>query len=403
MTKHRRIGPLVIGSLIVLAVAAAVYMALRSPPVPVDLGKIRRGAMQVTIDDEAETRAHDVFVVSAPINGRLLRVEPEPGDQLVAGKSIIARMAPATPDFLNARALDETRARVRSLEAMVASSSARVSQAVAGRDLARREYKRNQELYKRGFLSQAGLDRARMSRDQAEALVTEAQRTAEATRFDLNAARATLVSPESGGEGAAGTLLVKAPISGRLLRVRQKSEATVAAGTPLVEIADPSGMDLVTDLLSSDAVKVRPGAAATLEQWGGSHPIKARVRLVEPAGFTKVSALGVEEQRVNVILDFVGPPAEREGLGDGYRGIVRIVTWSSPDVLTVPASALFRAGNDWALFLVVGNRAKLMRVRVGASNADAVQLLTDIEPGAQVILHPGDRVADGVRVAQRGN
>lgn len=403
MTRHRRIGPLVIGSLIVLAVAAAVYMALRSPPVPVDLGKIGRGAMQVTIDDEAETRAHDVFVVSAPINGRLLRVEPEPGDQLVAGKSIIARMVPATPDFLNARALDETRARVRSLEAMVASSSARVSQAVAGRDLARREYKRNQELYKRGFLSQAGLDRARMSRDQAEALVTEAQRTAEATRFDLNAARATLVSPESGGEGAAGTLLVKAPISGRLLRVRQKSEATVAAGTPLVEIADPSGMELVTDLLSSDAVKVRPGAAATLEQWGGSHPIKARVRLVEPAGFTKISALGVEEQRVNVILDFVGPPAEREGLGDGYRGIVRIVTWSSPDVLTVPVSALFRAGNDWALFLVVGKRAKLMRVRVGASNADTVQLLTDIEPGAQVILHPGDRVADGVRVAQRGN
>lgn len=403
MTRNRRLGPFVIGSLIVLAVAAALYTALRTPPVPVDLGKVGRGAMQVTIDDEAETRAHDVFVVSAPINGRLLRVEPEPGDQLVAGKSVIARMVPATPDFLNARTLDETRARVRSLEALVASSSARVSQAVAGRDLARREYKRNQELYKRGFLSQAGLDRARMSRDQAEALVTEAQRTAEATRFDLNAARATLVSPESRGEGASGTLLVRAPISGRLLRVRQKSEATVAAGTPLVEIADPAGMELVTDLLSADAVKVRPGAEATLEQWGGSHPIKARVRLVEPAGFTKISALGVEEQRVNVILDFVGPPAEREGLGDGYRGIVRIVTWSSPDALIVPASALFRAGNDWALFQVEGNRAKLRRVRIGAANADTVQLLTDIKPGAQVILHPGDRVVDGVRVAQRGN
>jgi HlyD family secretion protein len=359
--------------------------------------------MQVTIDDEAETRAHDVYVVSAPINGRLLRIEPEPGDQLVAGKSIIARMVPAAPDFLNVRTLDETRARVRSLEALVASSSARVAQALAARDLARREFKRNEELYRRGFLSQAGLDRARMSRDQAEALVIEAQRTAEATRFDLNAARATLVSPESGSDGRSDALLVKAPISGKLLRVRQKSEATVAAGTPLVEIADPAGMELVTDLLSSDAVKVKPGAAATLEQWGGPRPIRARVRLVEPAGFTKTSALGVEEQRVNVILDFEGPPAQREGLGDGYRGIVRIVIWSSPDVRIVPASALFRAGNDWALFLVEGGRARLRRVRIGAANADIVQLLTDIEPGAQVILHPGDRVADGVRVAQRGN
>lgn len=401
MKGKRRIGPLMITALVVAALAAAVFVALRNPPVPVDLGKIARGPMQVTIDDEAETRAHDLYVVSAPINGRLLRVDVEPGDMLTAGKSIVARMMPANPDFLNARTGGEARARVRSLEAMAAATAARIPQAVAERELARRDLARNTSLFKRGFLPQADLDRARMARDHADALVIEVRRAAEAARYDLAAARAALTDPDRMDGRKAGVFTLLAPVSGRVLRIPQKSETVVAAGTPLVEIGDPSKLELVTDLLSADAVRIKPGAAATLEQWGGNHPIHARVRLVEPYGFTKISALGVEEQRVNVVLDFVGPARERQGLGHGYRGVIRIVTWSAPDVLTVPASALFRDGNDWALFVVQDGRARLSRVRIGAVNADQAELLTPLQPGVMVVLHPGDRVADGVSITRR--
>jgi HlyD family secretion protein len=398
---HRRIGPIVIGGLVVLAVVAAIFFTVRKPAIPVDLGRVSRGPMAMTIDDEAETRAHDVYVVSAPINGRLLRLALEPGDRLNAGQSIIARMMPAEPDFLDERRLGEARARVRSLEAMAASTAARISEARAERDLAHREFDRNQSVFQRGFLSQAAIDRVRMTRDRADAFVIETQRAAEATQFDLAAARATLTSPSGRNAATSQVFTVVAPVSGWVLRVPQKSEATVPAGTPLVEIGDPKGLELVTDLLSTDAVKIKPGAKAMLEQWGGNRPIEARVRLVEPYGFTKISALGVEEQRVNVILDFVGPPGDRAGLGHGYRGIIRIVTWSSPDVLTVPASALFRSGNDWAIFVVENRRARLTRASIGAINPDQAELLTKILEGSKVILHPGDRVVDGVRVQAR--
>lgn len=397
--QRRRIGPLVIGALVVIAVGLAVFFTLRKPVIPVDLGQVSRGRMAVTIDDEAETRAHDVFVVSAPIGGRLLRVPLEAGDPVRADDSIVARMVPADPGLLDARQYDEASARIRALEETAKSAAARIVEARAERDLARREFDRSAAILARGFVSRATMDRARMNRDRSAASVIEAERAAAAARYDLAAARATLKRTSSGvGDEA---ITIGAPVSGRVLRIVQKSEATVVAGMPLVEIGDPATLELVTDLLSADAVQIKPGAAATLEQWGGKHPIPARVRLVEPYAFTKVSALGVEEQRVNVVLDFTGPPAEREGLGHGYRGIVRIVTWSSPDALRLPASALFRAGDDWAVFMVEGQRAKLVRVRIGAANPDFVQLLDPLAPGTRVILHPGDRVADGVRVKPR--
>jgi HlyD family secretion protein len=392
-------GPLVIGALVVIAIGLAVFFALRQPEVPVDLGQVSRGPMAVTIDDEAETRAHDVFVVSAPTSGRLLRVPLEAGDLVRADQTIVTRMVPADPGLLDAREYDEAKARIQALEETAKSAAARIVEARAERDLARREFDRSATIYARGFVSRATMDRARLYRDRSAALVTQAERAAAAARYNLAAARATLKRASNGVRDDAIT--IRAPVSGRVLRIAQKSEATVAAGMPLVEIGDPDTLELVTDLLSADAVRIRPGALATLEQWGGPHPIPARVRLVEPYGFTKVSALGVEEQRVNVVLDFTGPAADREGLGHGYRGIVRIVTWSSPDALRMPASALFRAGDDWAVFVVEGGRARLVRVRIGAANADVVQLLDPLAPGTMVILHPGDRVADGVRVKPR--
>jgi HlyD family secretion protein len=394
-----RIGPVMIGALVVIAIGLAVFFALRQPQVPVDIGQISRGPMAVTIDDEAETRAHDLFVVSAPISGRLLRVPLEAGDVVRAGETIVARMVPAEPGLLDTRTYGEISARIQALEETAKSAAARIIEARAERDLARRDFDRSEAIHARGFVSKATMDRARMNRDRSAAMVTEAERAAAAARYELAAARAMLKRASNGGGDA--PITIRAPVSGRVLRIAQKSEATVAAGMPLVEIGDPAALELVTDLLSADAVRIKPGAVATLEQWGGKLPIPARVRLVEPYGFTKVSALGVEEQRVNVVLDFTGPPAAREGLGHGYRGIVRIVTWSSPDVLRVPANALFRAGDDWALFVVAGNRARLVRVRIGAANADFVQLLDPLAAGTRVILHPGDRVADGVRIKPR--
>lgn len=402
MARRTRIGPLVIGSLIVLALAAAVIIALRKPAVPVDLGEVTRGPMAVTIDDEAETRAHDVYIVSAPVTGRLMRVEADPGDRVVAGRTVVARLVPAAPGFLDARTVSELRARVEALADGASAAAARVREARAQRELAVADFARQQEIFRRGFLPKASLDRSRMARDSAVATVAEAERSAASAAHSLAAARASLAQPGS-RNGGGGVVPVTAPVNGWVLRVPQKSEATVIAGTPLVEIGDPGGLEIVTDLLSADAVKVAPGAEAVLDQWGGDLPIRARVRRVEPYGFTKVSALGVEEQRVNVILDFTGPPEERARLGHGYRGIVRIITWSRNDALTVPASALFRDGNKWALFLVEGGRARLKQVRLGHTNADRAELLTPLATGARVVVHPGDRVEDGVRVRERGD
>jgi HlyD family secretion protein len=398
-SMRRRIGPWAIGVLVATAIGLAVFFTLRQPEIPVDLGQVSRGPMAVTIDDEAETRAHDVFVVSAPIGGRLLRVSLEAGDLVRAGQTIVARIVPADPGLLDARTYDETSARIKALAETAKSAEARIVEARAERDLARREFERSAAVHARGFVSKATMDRARMNRDRSAAMLVEAERSAAAARYNLAAARATLERASTGARDDAVT--IRAPVSGRVLRIVQKSEATVGAGVPLVEIGDPATLELVTDLLSADAVQIKPGAVAILDQWGGKQPIPARVRLVEPYGFTKVSALGVEEQRVNVILDFTGPAAGRERLGHGYRGIVRIVTWSSPDVLRVPASALFRVGDDWAVFVVDGNRARLVRVRIGATNPDLVQLLDPLAPGTKVILHPGDRVADGVRIKPR--
>lgn len=399
MIQRRRIGPLIIGGLLVLVLAATIFAMIRKPAVPVDLAKVQRGNLAVTIDDEAETRTRDVYIVSAPITGRLLRVSVEPGDQVRAGQPL-AQMMPMQPQFIDTRQQAELRARVSALEAMAAGAAARISEAKAARDLASANLSRNRAIYERGFLAKAGLERAQAEADRADAALLEARRSAEASRFDLAAARAALAQPL--GQVAVGSALaITAPVSGWVLRIPQKSEASVGAGTPIVEIGDPAKLEIVTDLLSADAVRIKPGAEAWLDQWGGDQPILARVRLIEPYGFTKISALGVEEQRVNVLLDFTGPVEQRARLGYGYRGIIRIVTVSKANVRLVPISALFRVGQDWALFVVEGGRARQRIVKIGAMNAEKAELLSPMPVAAQVIVHPGDRVADGVRVTQR--
>lgn len=399
MARRRRAGPVILALLLVAAVAAAIAMALRRPPVPVDLGAVAREPMQVTIDEEGETRARDVYVVAAPVGGRLLRVAFEPGDTVVARRSVVARLLPSAPTPLDARLLAQSAARVRALDASLAAAQARVAEAEAARRLADRELERQTRLQASGFVAEAVLDRARTAHDQAEAALLEARRAVDAARFDLAGARAAMAPPTA--PGGQGPVDLRAPVSGAVLRVLRESESVVAAGTPLLEIGDPADIEIVADLLSEDAVRVRPGAPALVEEWGGERPLHARVRRIEPSGFLKLSALGVEEQRVNVILDFDEAPAARPRLGHGYRVMVRIVGWSSPAALTVPASALFRSGDTWTLFVAEKGRARRVAVKVGHINPDRAELLTELPIGARVILHPSDKVADGVRIAVR--
>jgi HlyD family secretion protein len=399
-SRYFRPGPTVLVLLIAAIVAAALYLSIRKPPYQVDLAPVTRGPLTVTIDDEGETRVHDLYVVSAPINGRVLRIELEAGDPVVAGETVVARMVPADSDFLDPRSEARVREQVRALDDVVASSASRVAQARAARTLALQEQGRINALFKRGFATRASLDRANAAVAEANAGLSQASQSAEAASHDRDAARANLMTPR-GGSAPGKVLAVRSPVSGTVMRLPRESETTVLAGAPLIELGNPRDLEIVTDLLSADAVRIKPGASVRIENWGEAKPLKAKVRRIEPYGFTKISALGVEEQRVNVIIDITDPPAVWGRLGHGYRVIVRIAEWESPDSLQLPVSALFREKGAWAVFAVEGGKARLMPVQVGRMNNETAEVLGGIAKGAEVILHPSEKITDGARVARR--
>lgn len=394
-------GPRILLALLIAAIAAAVIVALREPAIGVETGTAVRGPLVVTVNDLGETRVTDLYVVSAPITGQLLRVPLKPGAPVVPRSTVLARIQPVEPGPLDARAYAQAQAEIRSLQAQLAAARSRVSEARAEQMLAEREFDRTSQLAGRGFVSRANVDRARMARDRSRAAVAEANQTALATGQRLQAARASLLVAGTSASGA-GAVNVTSPVPGFVLRVPQESERVVVAGTPLVEVGDPDQLEIVTDLLSADAVRVQSGADVLIEDWGGDRPLKGRVRLVEPYGFTKISALGVEEQRANVVIDFAEPREAWRRLGHGYRATVRIVTSSVPRALKIPISALFRTGREWSVFVVdSGGRARFRSVDVGRMNDDEAEVRRGLTAGERVILHPSDKVKDGVRVRQR--
>ncbi|HEX6998337.1 MAG TPA: HlyD family efflux transporter periplasmic adaptor subunit [Gammaproteobacteria bacterium] len=381
--------------------AVLLVLAFRPQAVAVDIAEVTRGAMRVTVRDEGRTRVRNEFVVSAPVGGLLLRVDLKPGAHVHAGQTV-ARILPGAPPFLDAREHADARAAVEAAEAALAAARAELEQAEAQAAYARSEAERVSAVYERGLTSAEALDRARLELRVAEGALRTANEAVRAREAELDRARIRLLQP-SKAEGPAEPVEVPAPVSGRVLRVTQESESVVAAGAELMLLGDPRDLEVVVEMLSTDAVQVQPGAEAIIENWSGgdAEPLSGRVRLVEPYGFLKISALGVEEQRVNVIVDFTGPPEEWSSLGHGFRVEAAIVTWQADDVVQAPVAALFRDAGQWAVFRVQDGRARLTRVEVGHDNGRTAEILSGLEAGDRVVLYPGEALADGARVRAR--
>ncbi len=386
----------------VLLLAGLLGYAFWPRPIPVETGAVRRGAMMLTIDEEARTRVRQRYVVSAPVAGRLLRVTLEAGDPVSVGKTELARLVPVPVSLLDARAREEALAAVQAAEAALKAARSGVDRAGAASRLADAEWARNNRLYRQGHLSASARDQARQSAQAATATLNAAHAAVVQRQAELAAAQAQLGQGAPGSEGEGIPLL--APVSGRVLQRWQQSETVVAAGTPIMEVGDPErDLEVLVELPSAEAVRVTAGNRVLIEHWGGPQPLAGVVARIEPRGFTKFSALGVEEQRVNVLIRFDGEPDARRGLGHGYRVEVRIVVWEDENVLMAPSSALFREGEQWAVLVAEGNRARWTPVTVGYDNGRQAQILAGLSEGQQLVLYPAPELADGARIAPNIN
>ncbi len=399
----KRLISRIIGILVILAVAAAIGLAFLPQPVAVETAMVVRGPMQVTVDDDGRTRIRERYIVSAPLAGRLQRIQLRAGDAVDSTSTSIARIDPSDPALLDARAIAETEARVRRAEAAVRRAATDLERTRSELDYAEAEMARAQRAADRGAATQREVDLAVTAWRSATEIYNAARFEQEIAKFELELARAALVRsrPDGNGDEQDAQLRIGSPIDGRVLRVFQESTAVVQAGTPLVELGDPADLEIVVDVLSTDAVQIEPGARVSIDYWGGEDVLYGRVRLVEPQAFTKVSALGVEEQRVNVIIDFINPPEDRPTLGDGFRVEARIVIWDDDEVVQVPTSALFRTGGAWAVYVIEGDRAIRRHITIGRQTGLHAQVKQGLEPGEQIIIHPGDGVEDGRRVRRR--
>jgi HlyD family secretion protein len=386
-----------------LAIAGITWFAWPRP-IPVDIATVSARAMEVTIDDEAKTRVRHIYTVSAPIAGRVLRISPPRhiGDEVTANETIVAVMQPPAPSFLDIRYRSELEAAVAAADAGVKLVEAEVRRLEAALAFARSELKRAQALSRTETISTRALEKARLDVDINEAALASAKAQLEVQRHDLHNAKARLIEPSEANPqtNAKCCIELRAPVAGRVLKINQESEAVVQAGAPLIEIGNPVDLEVVAELLSTDAVQIKPGSPVRIDGWGGS-PIRARVTRVDPAGFLKVSALGIEEQRVRTTIDFVDPPDSWARLGHDYRVIVHITVWSAEKALAVPVSAFFRKGDDWAVFRVKSGRADTTIVKIGRRNSQLAEVLSGLSAGDRVVLHPSDRVRDGVAVSER--
>jgi HlyD family secretion protein len=381
-------------------------------PIAVDLATVTRGPMEVTVDDEGKTRVRHIYTVSAPIAGKVLRISHpfgeqgisvHVGDQVKAAETIVALMQPAVPSFLDARSREELQAMLAAADAAVALAEAEIRRIEASLEFSRGEFKRAETLARTNAISARALEKAKLDVQTSEAALASAKAQLDIRRSERASVAARLIDPSSvtsQSNNPSCCIQLRAPVTGVVLKIIQDSEAVVLPGTPLVDIGDPLDLEVVADLLSTDAVQIKPGSVVRIDGWGGS-PVQGRVTRVDPAGFMKVSALGIEEQRVRTIIDFTESPETWSRLGHEYRVIVHVTTWSAESVLRVPVGALFRKGDDWAVFSVAGGHARTTIVKIGNRNGRVAEVLSGLSEGSPVVLHPSDRIRDGVAVQQR--
>lgn len=384
-----------------LLFVALIGWAFYPKPTEVDTAVISVGRFERRIEEDGRTRLRDRFVISAPVAGRLERVTLREGDTVRQGQ-VVATLWPAAPALLDERRLREQRQQVAAAEAGLGSARAGVARAEAALAQAEADLARNRTLAERGFIAPTRLEAVRLQAELRRKELDAARQEADAARHRLAQLRVAL--QRTAGEGAAPARAwpVTSPAAGRVLRVRQQSEAVLPVGTPLVEVGDPARMEVLVDLLTEDAALVSAGAPATLANWGGEADLDARVRLVEPSAFTKVSALGVEEQRVNVLLDIITPHAKWQALGDNYKVDVRIPVQQASDAKMVPVGCLFPRGSRQALFVMDGGRARLEEVELLARNGTEAWIRTRLPAGTRVIAYPPSSLADGDRVKALG-
>ena len=385
--------------LAIAVVAGLVALALWPRPTEVDLASVIRGPLVVTLDEEGETRVRDRFDINSPAAGEILRIEVEPGDPVEAGRTVLAVVRPSMPAPLDARALAEASRAVPAAEASVARMRAERERAAALLVRARQQLDRARRLFADSAIARDEVDAREADVRTNEEGLRAAEFAVTQVQHDLEVARARLIQGRSVEGGR--DIVLRAPVDGVVLRRHRQSQSVVPAGERLLEIGDPRRLEIVADLLSSDAVKVQPGHAVLIEQWGGGRTLRGRVRRVEPGGFTKVSALGVEEQRVNVIVDFQDAQEAWRALGDGYRVEIRVVVWQRDGILKVPTASLFRRGDQWALFVADNGRARMRTVTIGERNGAEAQVLSGLEEGERVVRFPPDTLRDGKRITER--
>lgn len=397
MRLRAKIGMLATAALVVVGLA----IGFMPRAVPVDVAEVKRAPLTVTVEEEGKTRVRERYLVSAPVAGYARRIDLKAGDAVAAGQ-VLAVIEPARPVALDPRTRVQAQAQVSAAQAALAAAQENARAAAAAAQLAQQERVRAESLRQSNFVSAQALDAARTAETRARAAEQAAQYTVRVARFDLETARAAAASAaQLQRGGAAEALQVQAPVAARVLRVQHESEGPVAAGQSLLEIGNPESLEAEVEVLSTDAVKITSGSKVILDRWGGDPPIEGRVRVVEPGGFTKISALGVEEQRVRVIVDFTSPREAWARLGDGYRVEARFVLWQGKDVLQLPTSALFRNGKGWAAFRLEGSRARLTPVEIGQRSGLATQVLSGLKAGDRVVAHPDETIRDGVRVKPR--
>ncbi|WP_373504461.1 efflux RND transporter periplasmic adaptor subunit [Aestuariivirga sp.] len=384
-----------ISGLVLLAVAGALAWALWPRPLAVETSVVERRDIEVIVEEEGKTRIRDVFSVSAPIPGQVLRVTLHPGDVVVKDLTIVASIRPAAPGLLDARLKRVAEAAVASARASVDLAAAEVRQAEAQHVFLQSELTRAEILVKQGTISDRAYEKAKLDVETAGAAVESAKASLTVRKRELERAEAALIETAA-TEGPCCTD-IRAPVTGRILRVLTESEQVVQAGTALLEIGDPTDLEVTADLLSRDAVMIKPGATAKIVNWGGP-PLAATVDRIDPSANTKVSALGIEEQRVAVVLSLQGEPAKRAALGDGFRVVARITVWKGSNLAAVPIGALFRVGGNWAAYAVIDGQARLRPLEIGQRNGEFAEVKGGLNEGETVILHPSDQMQDGARV-----